>query len=87
MEEKKNIKLLRKKQSRVQNNEQTSSYDIVKFIQHLATHENNKVNEDVDVEEDEEKEYNVQMSLNSDKKLLVLPWWMRIIEQEKNKLD
>ena len=87
MEEKKNIKLLRKKQSRVQNNEQTSSYDIVKLIQHLDTHENNKVNEDVDVEEDEEKEYNVQMSLNSDKNLLVLPWWMRIIEQEKNKLD
>ena len=87
MEEKKNIKLLRKKQSRVQNNEQTSSYDIVKFIQHLDTNENNKVNEDVDVEEDEEKEYNVQMSLNSDKNLLVLPWWMRIIEQEKNKLD
>ena len=87
MEEKKNIKLLRKKQSRVQNNEQTSSYDIVKFIQHLDTNENNEVNEDVDVEEDEEKEYNVQMSLKSDKNLLVLPWWMRIIEQEKNKLD
>ena len=83
MEEKKNIKLLRKKQSRVQSNEKTSSYDIVKFIQHLDTNENNEVNEDVDVEEDEEKEYNVQMSLNSDKNLLVLPWWMRIIEQEK----
>ena len=87
MEEKKNIKLLRKKQSRVQSNEQTSSYDIVKFIQHLDTNENNEVNEDVDVEEDEEKKYNVQMSLKSDKNLLVLPWWMRIIEQEKNKLD
>ena len=85
MEEKKNIKLLRKKQSRVQNNEQTSSYDIVKLIQHLDTNENNEVNEDV--EGDEEKEYNVQMSLKSDKSLLVLPWWMRIIEQEKNKLD
>ena len=70
-----------KKQDKVQRDENIS--DIEEDISEV---ESDNVSERNEIDEVKDKfEKHKLKSENSSKKMLVLPWWMRIIVQDKNK--